>query len=80
VDVKPSDIAPLTSPTKKIPVPKLPEIPELPMTLTPADPEQRAQVPKMETPRGSNRPGIDKISARKWNKDPDEISRLMGLE
>ena len=79
-DVEPTDIAPLASPNRKIPEPKLPEIPELPMTLVPAEPEHRPQVPKVEKPKGVKRPGIDRISARKWDKPSDEIAAFLGLE
>lgn len=82
-DVQPTERAPLASPNLKIPEPTLPAIPELPMTLLPAAPEQRPQVPKIARPKrttASKRPGIARISVHKWDKSPDEIADYLGLE
>lgn len=74
------ELAPLATPNRELPKPSLPGIPELPMDLAPAASEQRPRVPKVEQPKSGKRPGVERISARKWTKSADEIANFLGLE
>ena len=72
--MEPTDIALLTTPEEAT-------IFNLPMTLTPVSDSERPVVPKTDKPKKvMKRPGIERISIKKWDKDPDEIARLIGLE
>jgi hypothetical protein len=49
------------------------------MDLAPANPEKQAPTAESRD-KEAKRPGIPRISAKKWDVDPDELASFFGLE
>lgn len=82
-----SSLAPVASPSPASPPPEpadsgddelIPDVPELPMRLKPARPDNRPSVPQMKSP--ATRPKISRVSPRRWKKSPDDIASFLGVD
>ena len=79
-DIEPTERAPLASSNRKVPTMPSTDILELPMTLQPPDVEHRPVVPRTGAKPPTKRKIVEQVSARKWDKRPEEVAAMLGLD